>query len=636
MPADPSLIGTVQDVCGTTITVALTDDTATGLSFVSGECYRVGQIGSFVRIPIGFIDLYGLVSQVGAGAAPAKEGELLPYGNRWLQVQLVGEGKRGGTFQRGISQHPTIEDKVHIVTEKDLKAIYGPGDPTDFVSIGHLASAESIPTYVDINKLVTRHSAIVGTTGCGKSTTVAGLLNSLSNEQNYPSARIIVIDIHGEYAKALGDKCTVFKIGADSTKGEQELQIPFWALNFEELTKFAFGTVDDSKYAIISDWLIKLKKESIVNQPINGVTSETITVDLPTPFCLHKLWYELYKKDFMTIRPKPGSASNEVVLAYAKDAQGNDLVGDPILGIPPEFLSIKTTGAKEERIEWGKEPVNIRQQLATLGSKLRDPRYNFICNPGDWKPDIDGKVAKDLDALLESWIGNSSPISIIDLSGIPSDILDDIIGAVLRILYDAVFWGRKLPEGAWERPLLLVLEEAHAYLSKENSGTAARAVRRIAKEGRKYGVGVMVVSQRPSEIDTTILSQCGTMIAMRLANNTDRGHITGAASDNLKGLFEILPILRTGEAIIVGEAVSLPVRTLIEPPLPERRPDSTDPKVVSRGSIEEGFESPGGWNQNIEKERYDIVVYQWRIQSVKYDHSVFKEHKFNNEGGNNE
>ena len=636
MQTDPSLIGTVQDVCGTTITVALTDETATGVSFVSGECYRVGQVGSFVCIPIGFVNLYGLVSQVGAGAAPAKEGELLPYGNRWLQVQLVGEGKRGGSFQRGISQHPTIDDKVHIVTEKDLKAIYGPGEPTDFVSIGHLASAESIPTYVDINKLVTRHSAIVGTTGCGKSTTVAGLLNSLSNTENYPSARILVIDIHGEYAKALGDRCTVFKIGADTTKEEQELQIPFWALNFEELTKFAFGSLDNAKYATLSDWLIKLKKESIQNQPKKGVTSESITVDLPTPFCLHKLWYELYKKDFMTVIPRPGEASDEVYPAYATDDSGNNLIGDAMRVIPPVYRTVKTTGPATERVQWGKEPIGIRQQLATLGSKLRDPRYDFICNPGDWKPNIEGKTEKDLDALLESWIGNAKPVTILDLSGIPSTILNDIIGAVLRILYDAVFWGRNIPEGARERPLLLVLEEAHTYLGKENSGTAADAVRRIAKEGRKYGVGVMVISQRPSEIDTTILSQCGTMIAMRLANNTDRGHITGAASDNLKGLFEILPILRTGEAIIVGEAVSLPVRTLIEPPPPERRPDSADPTVVTRGSKEKGYAGPGGWNQEIESERYDIMVYQWRTQSAKYDHSIFKKIENKTEGEKNE
>ena len=624
MQNDPSLIGTVQDVSGSTLTVALTDETATGVSFISGECYRVGQIGSFVRIPVGYTDLYGLVSQVGAGAAPAKELENLPYGNRWLQVQLVGEGKRDERFQRGISQHPTIDDKVHIVTEKDLRAIYGPGEPTDFVSIGHLASAESIPAYVDINKLITRHSAVVGTTGCGKSTTVAGLLTSLSNSKNYPSARIIVLDVHGEYSKALSDRANIFKIGSDAQKGEKELQIPFWALNFEELTKFTFGGLDNSKYATISDWLIKLKTESIKDQPIMGVTPESITVDLPVPFCLHKLWYELYKKDFMTVIPKPGTSSNEVEPAYAENEQNEKIVGDAMSVKPPIYRTVKTTGSASERVQWGSEPIGIRQQLATLGSKLRDPRYNFICNPGDWRPDINGTVKKDLDELLQGWIGNSKPITILDLSGIPSIILNDIIGAVLRILYDAVFWGRNLPEGGRERPLLLVLEEAHAYLGKENSGTAASAVRRIAKEGRKYGVGMMVVSQRPSEIDTTILSQCGTMIAMRLANNSDRGHVSGAASDNLKGLFEMLPILRTGEAIIVGEAVSLPIRTIIEPPPPDRKPDSTDPKVVSRGSEETGFEGPGGWNQKEENERYDVMVYQWRTQSSKYNHKLFK------------
>jgi uncharacterized protein len=625
---DPSLIGTVQDVTGSTVTVALTDETATGVCFISGECYRVGQVGSFVRIPIGFIDLYGLVSQVGAGAAPSKELENSPYGNRWLQVQLVGEGRRDERFQRGISQHPTIDDKVHIVTDKDLRSIYGPGEPTDFVSIGNLASAESIPAYVDINKLITRHSAIVGTTGCGKSTTVSGLLNSLSDSAAFPSARILVLDIHGEYGKALGDRANIFKIGADTSKGQQELQIPFWALNFEELTKFAFGDIDNSKYAIISDWLIRLKKESIENRPILGVTPESITVDLPTPFCLHKLWYELYQKDFMTVIPKPGTASNEVEPAYAKDGEGADLVGDVMNVQPPVFRTVKTTGPANERVQWGPEPIGIRQQLASLGSKLRDPRYGFICNPGDWKPDINGMVKKDLDKLLQSWIGNSKPVTILDLSGIPATILNDIIGTVLRILYDAVFWGRNLPEGARERPLLLVLEEAHTYLGKDNSGTAASAVRRIAKEGRKYGVGMMIVSQRPSEIDTTILSQCGTMIAMRLANNTDRGHITSAASDNLRGLFEMLPILRTGEAIIVGEAVSLPLRTIIDPPPPDRKPDSTDPKVVSRGSEQAGFEGPGGWNQKAENERYDIMVFQWRTQTPKYNHALFIKQDF--------
>jgi hypothetical protein len=336
----------------------------------------------------------------------------------------------------------------------------------------------------------------------------------------------------------------------------------------------------------------------------------------------------------MTIVPRPGGAADEVDPAYAQDSHGNDLFGDAMSVIPPIYRTVKTTGPAPERVQWGREPIGIRQQLSTLGSKLRDPRYNFICNPGNWKPNIDGKIDSDLDSLIQGWIGNESPVTILDLSGIPSSILNDIIGAVLRIIYDAVFWGRNLPEGARERPLLLILEEAHTYLGKENSGSAALAVKRVAKEGRKYGVGMMVVSQRPSEIDTTILSQCGTIIAMRLANNIDRGHISGAASDNLKGLFEMLPILRTGEAIIVGEAVSLPIRALIDPPAHDRRPDSIDPKVAAHGSEEDGFEGPGGWNQKKEVENYKPMIHQWRTQSSKYNHDFHK--TLLNEGENNE
>src|SRR5258708_17182309 len=192
MAVDPTLIGTVQDVNGAAIRVELINETVTGLSFVNGEGYRIGQVGSFVRIPLGYVDLYGVVSQVGAGAAPVREGDAHPYGNRWLRVQLVGEGRRGGRFERGVSQHPTIEDRVHVVTAADLRAIYGPGNPDDFVAVGHLASAESIPALVDINKLVTRHSAVVGTTVAGKSTPVAALLSAISSPRRYPSARGVV------------------------------------------------------------------------------------------------------------------------------------------------------------------------------------------------------------------------------------------------------------------------------------------------------------------------------------------------------------------------------------------------------------------------------------------------------------
>lgn len=621
--SDPTLIGTVQDVNGSTIRVELTSDTVTSLSFVKGEAYRVGQIGSFVRIPLGFVDLYGVVSQVGAGAAPVTAEGKTPYGNRWLQVQLVGEGNRGGRFERGVSQHPTIDDRVHIVTESDLRAIYGPGEPSDFVSVGHLASAESIPALIDINKLVTRHSAVVGTTGAGKSTTVAGLLTSLSDSTRYPAARILILDIHGEYAKALKDRSTVFRINADQSKGELPLNIPFWALSFEELLKVGLEGVDAQKSSTIADMVADLKREALSKYNREGVENETITVDSPVPFSIHKLWFELHKKENLTVVPRPGGAADDVDPAYVLDPATNApvQVGDAMSVTPPRYRTVKTTGAAAERVNYGKDSIGIRQQVSGLASKLRDPRFAFLFKPGDWLPEVDGKIKKDLDSLLEEWVGGPKPITILDLSGVPSTVLNDLIGALLRILYDALFWARKLPEGGRERPLLVVLEEAHTYLSKENLGTAARAVKRIAKEGRKYGVGLMVVSQRPSEIDPTILSQCGTIFAMRLANDADRGHVTGAASDNLKGLFEMLPVLRTGEAIIVGEAVSLPVRTLIEPPPKDRRPDSVDPRVAVRGNAQkDGFEGPGGWNQTRDKSDYAAVVRQWRKQSPKYEH----------------
>jgi len=212
--------------------------------------------------------------------------------------------------------------------------------------------------------------------------------------------------------------------------------------------------------------------------------------------------------------------------------------------------------------------------------------------------------------LLEQWIGGPQLITILDLSGIPPSVRTDLVGTLLRIIYDALFWARNLSEGGRERPLLLVLEEAHGYLGQGDTGPAAMAVRRIVKEGRKYGIGAMIVSQRPSEIDTTILSQCGTILAMRLSNPTDRSHITATVTDNLEGLLSMLPILRTGEAIIVGEAVHLPVRTLIDPPGKDRRPDSSDPFVYDD-------KGPGGWNRKGEKSNYADVVAVWRRQEPR-------------------
>jgi Predicted ATPase len=608
MPNNPTFLGEVKDVNGSTVGVALHSDTISGFTFINGHGYRIGQIGSFVRIPLGYIDLFGIVSQVGAGAVPEKLKVEEPHGYRWLTAQIIGEVYQKGKFSRGISQYPTIGDAVHVVTEDDLKKIYGFPDSPNFIRIGHLASSESIPALINIDKLVTRHSAVVGTTGAGKSTTVAGLLVSLSDPVKYPSARIIVLDLHGEYASALTDIATVFRISPDPNKQEMPLYIPYWAMSFDELLPLTFGSVDDSNRGAILEAITSLKEAALKKVPRLGVTAETLTVDSPIPFSIHKLWFNLHCFVYST-HTRPRSEQSSETQAFLVDLDGNKIQpGDPLAVIPPKYKP--QNQSSKEKIYLSDCPLTIRRQIDSLASKLRDARFDFLFRPGPWTPNEEGIPDEDLDKLLEQWIGGPKPITILDLSGIPSSILNHLVGALLRIIYDAIFWAKNLSEGGRERPLLVVLEEAHTYLTQSNNSLASIAVQRIVKEGRKYGIGAMVVSQRPSEIDATILSQCGTIFAMRLSNPSDRAQVTGTAPDNLEGLFNMLPSLKTGEAIIAGEAVHLPIRTLIDPPLKDRKPDSCDPLVY-----DENY--PGGWNRKKESSNYKDLVYVWRTQNPR-------------------
>ncbi|WP_115006588.1 ATP-binding protein [Xanthomonas campestris] len=611
---DPSRLGTVEDVNGSSVSVKLSESTPGGLLFVKGEAYRVGQVGGFVRIPAGYVDLYGVISQVGAGAAPGPP-ELAPQlGNRWLRVELVGQGRRGTKFERGIAQYPSIGDSVHVVTESDLKTVYAPGDDDGYVAVGRVASAESIRAYLDMNRLVTRHSAVVGSTGSGKSNAVANLLGAVSDQTRFKSARVVLFDLHGEYARAFGDQARVFRVGADTTTGEHELHVPFWALTAEEFISITMGSVSGTPLTLLQERLLSSKRASKAAGVAHGLPDSMVTIDTPLPFSVYQLWHDLYSLHSATHTVSKNQNQTKATRAYMEDgAPPVKALGDADQLIRPRFRPI-TTEAGAEKVYGGLYGDMPRAHLDGLESKLRDPRMQFLFRPGQWSPDKDGATAADLDVLLEAWIGADKPISVFDLSGIPAAVVDDLIGAVLRILYDAIFWGRNKQEGGRARPLLVVLEEAHVYLGSQSNNRAAVAARRIAKEGRKYGVGLMLVSQRPSEVDTTILSQCGTVVALRLTNDSDRSQVTSCASDNLKGLFSMLPVLRTGEALIVGEAVNMPIRAMIDRPPEGRRPESDDPMVVvPKGEGGKRIRS-GGWTEPVKDENYRPLVQAWRKQ----------------------
>ena len=442
---NPTRLGTVQAVPGATVTVQLDRATVSGLMFIDGIGYRVGQIGSFVRIPIGFVDRFGIVSQVGAGTVPEALVSLEPHGHRWMRVQLIGEGRRTDGFQRGISLYPTINDEAHLTTVDDLAMMYGAPEDSNFLRVGNVASSPSIPALIDIDRLVTRHSAVVGTTGAGKSTTVAGILSAMSDPERYPSSRAIIIDIHGEYHRALKNRATVFRVNADATQGEQQLYVPYWALAIDELLPMTpFGGVGDADRAAILERVRSLKIESLAAQERPGVNGDTLTVDSPIPFSFHRLWYELCRLVLSTHTVGPSSNQGPATEALERDEEGSLLVGDIMNVQPPVYRSLTTGG--NDRVFSSGSGLNIRRQLFAVASLLRDTRYDFLFRPVPWcpSPDHDNLSAQpksDLDELLTSWIGTDQPITILDLSGVPALIQSDLIGALLRLLFDALFWG---------------------------------------------------------------------------------------------------------------------------------------------------------------------------------------------------
>jgi DNA helicase HerA-like ATPase len=563
----PTLLGHVGAVSGSTVSVRQFEGISSGIAIIGGRSYRVGQVGSFVRIPQGYHDLYGIIADVGATAVPQTLSGMQVQSERWMTVQLVGEIIEA-TFERGISQYPAIKDQVHLVTEEDLAKIYGASGDGQ-VTIGRLAAAESISVRIDLDRLVTRHSAVLGSTGSGKSTTVASLLRSISSghngEQTFPSARILLLDVHGEYGEALKGVARTFRVSP--TDGSEPLYIPYWAMDAGDLFQFALGKVDEKALTAIYDRVLEEKTASLKKGNYLGADAASLTIGSPIPFSLKKLWFDLLDPEIKTTTDNGG-------LYSAATAPG-----DVNTLIPPTYppAALGSTGPFINKIG----VLSIRRQLSQLRSRLLDRQYDFMLHPGPWEPKLDGTVDRDLGELLESWIGHDKPITILDLSGIPSTVLARLIGGILNIIYEGLFWGRELPEGGRNRPQLIVMEEAHRYLGKDDDGPARAMVQRIVKEGRKFGVGAMIVSQRPSEIDDTILSQCGTFFALRLTNATDRAKVQSALPDNLSGVVDSLPVLRTGEAIIIGEAARLPIRCRVTLPAEKNRPQSADPAVAT-------------------------------------------------------
>ena len=588
-------IGEIVSVSGNVITVQLSDTVKSNMPVIDGIVYRIGQIGSFLKVPLGYANLYGIVTQIGAAAIPEKIRELVAQdytkldNRQWLNMVLVGE-QIGRKFDRGVSQSPTTGDNVHLVTIKDLDVIYGGYDESNSITVGNISISESLNAKIDINKMISRHCAILGSTGSGKSNSVGVVLSAIA-KKGFKSSRILVIDPHGEYNSVLKDESNVHKIKANRSKEVKELFIPFWALQFEELISIFSGNLNDQNKDYFRSKLIESKRKAAKGNSIK-IDDVLITADTPIPFSLKQLWFDLddFERQTFNERAKPETVTEKIVEGNAEELKSNEYKPASAGGGAP-FLNNQAKG--------------ILSFLDSIRAKLKDSRYEFLFNPGEYNPNLKGKVKKDLSGLLLNWLGSQAPVTILDLSGVPSEIMASISGTLLKIIYDALFWGQNLKNGGKEQPLLIVLEEAHNYLKSGEDSISSRAVQSIAKEGRKYGVGLLLVTQRPSELDETVLSQCGTIIALRMNNSKDRGHIRSAIQDELHTMVDLLPSLRTGEAIISGEGVKIPSRVQFYKL--SNAPKSADP-IASEKWMED---------RNIKVEDYDKLLSLWRNQNLE-------------------
>lgn len=557
---DPTCIGKVRHVLGASVTVALDPELAGVAPIYRGQLQPIGQIGSLVRIPQGLIDLIATVTLVGIAELVGKvpPSDVIQHDERWLQVQLLGEIDRAtGRFQRGVGAFPGLDDPVHFATPEELAAIF-PSADEQHLRLGRLSAAEDVAVCLNASKLVVRHAAVVGSTGSGKTSVVASLMQSFVRG-GWTAANIVVVDPHGEYTRALAGSAAVRSVLADDVN---RLRVPYWALPASDIVRIFAGASGGATFTNrFNDLVAKARREFVEAADWLTLDPSAVTADTPVPFDIRPIWHRLDSENRETRTVKADPATVRQIGP-----------GDAATLRPAQFEAYGPGGQPPHQAPtyglYGATP-----ELLRLG--LLDPRLRFFQEPmGDTAgPD-------PLVEVMQDWLGGDHPISVLDFSGVPSMAADLAIGVILNMLFEIAL--RSDPDGPGigrPSPVLIVLEEAHRYLGASANSITRDSANRIAREGRKYGVGLLLVTQRPTELPETALAQCGTLISLRLTNAGDQGAIRAALPDTVAGLAAVLPSLRTGEAIVSGEALVLPVRAMLDKPDP--MPLAEDPSLNS-------------------------------------------------------
>ncbi|HUI30491.1 MAG TPA: helicase HerA-like domain-containing protein [Candidatus Acidoferrales bacterium] len=462
------------------------------------------SVGAYISIAVHDTKILGVVTSV----------ELAPNAVVRFVANLFGKSV-AGKFERGTEDLPWPGSIIEIPSESELDIIFNTYRKHDF-ALGEISLLSGKKNYIDPDKFFSRHIAIVGATGSGKSCTVASILQKVAK---LPGARIIMIDLHDEYGEAFGDLAERVNIG--------EFELPYWGMNFEELVE-TFVDPDDpfarTETVAMSEIVLSSKRLK------NLAYKDSLSVDSPVYFDLSD-------------------------------------------------IKVRMQALDTERLPNGKEGPffgNFTRFVFKFDTKFNDKRYEFLFKPKRFK------TTETFSQFLDSLFGLKSGKSVVvlNLSNVPQEVTNALVSLLSRLVFDFNMWN---PVRA-NLPILLVLEEAHNYLNpRGQSQTARRTIERVVKEGRKYGVSCMVVSQRPTDVAESILSQCSNFVTLRLSNPDDQAFIRKLIPESMGDLLDIVPVLRQGEGLLLGDACIIPLRTKIDAPDPF--PRSRDVEFYTKWSI---------------------------------------------------
>lgn len=590
-PVEDLLVGHIVEVSGTSIRIELSGEVSELNKSYQGRVYPIGQMGSAVKIHFGRRIIFGFVTMLRMRSQEIISADhVIPpeADQRMMEVELFAEGTWNSldnslVFSRGVATYPLPRQGVYLLTRDEAGILYKSAEAkaeqghSPMVPFGRYVGTDASQCRADIDKMFGMHCAILGSTGTGKSGAVAAVLHSVLEYKPAGDVvtrpRIVIIDPHGEYGAAFGDRSVVYRaydpIGNDETTGIP-ISLPFWLMSADEFRLLVIGKTEHEATS----------QHNVVYKALAHARMVEAGLAIPAPDA------------FAVNDPNPAGALDESQPAEGKTT---DDLADFDLDKPRQFSldefynhirylqAARIKNGVTEKIpdtDFQKSFKSILDKLAVL---RRDPRIDFLMKPS----------ATNLEAIISQFVGsvgengNARDLRIVDISGLPNEVAGPLAAMISRLLFQY-----KLYQTQKERakdPILLVCEEAHRYVPDRGEAeysASQSAIRRIAREGRKYGIGLMLVSQRPADIESTVISQCGTWLILRLTNASDQQHVARFLPDGLSGMVRALPALAQQEALFVGEGASLPARVRIRDLPKSKLPRSANVSFVNGWALQ--------------------------------------------------